>query len=123
MLKGKNIDLFFFLLMSLVVTLCISLLFWASNKGFDITDEGAYLYLYSDIDRSKLFVSSFHLIQDFIFSFFGTSIIDLRIERILLSVLISLFFSFSFYHFCKRKLLMNQTSFFLISVLSQKMKI
>lgn len=118
MLKGKNIDLFFFLLMSLVVTLCISLLFWASNKGFDITDEGAYLYLYSDIDRSKLFVSSFHLIQDFIFSFFGTSIIDLRIERILLSVLISLFFSFSFYHFCKRKLLMNQTSFFLISVLS-----
>ncbi len=94
-----------YLLLFLISFAFLSVLYWASDKGFDLSDEGVHLYLYSKYNTDFLFVSNFHFVQHYFFPFLDCSIKTLRVERIFLSLLSSIVFSFALYHFIKSNFL------------------
>jgi hypothetical protein len=102
--KNNFIQYFFTSLVGLAITAWIVVMIWASNKGFDITDEGLYLYNYSPFNDSKISFTNVHLVQKFLFPFVECSIQNLRIEKLLLSLLAAACFSFSAIYYLKNSL-------------------
>ena len=93
---------------------------WASNKGFDITDEGFYLYNYSAINNSKISFTNVHLVQKILFPFVGCTIQNLRTEKLLLCLLAAASFSFSTVYYIKKSLnliLKTSETLFLYAIL------
>ncbi|MGB3946508.1 MAG: hypothetical protein WBM13_00870 [Bacteroidia bacterium] len=102
--KNNVITYIFTSLVGLTLTLWIAVIIWASNKGFDITDEGFYLYNYSEINNSKISFTNVHLVQKFLFPFVDCTIQNLRIEKLLQCLLAAASLSFSVVYYIKNSL-------------------
>lgn len=101
---SKLIQNSLYLISSTAVLAWISILLWASNKGFDITDEGFYMYKYSELNGTKVSYTNFHLVQKFLFPFLEPTLQNLRIEKLLLCLAGSGLFSWSIWYYCKNTL-------------------
>ena len=66
--------------MGVALIILLLIIFWASNKGLDMTDESFYLFNYSMPKNFKISFTSFHLIQNYLFPFVNCTIQNLRIE-------------------------------------------
>lgn len=102
--KNNLIQYFFTSVVGLAITTWIVVIIWASNKGFDVTDEGFYLYNYSKINNSKISFTNVHLVQKFLFPFVECTIQNLRIEKLLLCLLAAASISFSVVYYLKNSL-------------------
>jgi hypothetical protein len=101
---SKSIQNLLYLVSGTVVLAWISVLLWASNRGFDITDEGFYMYKYSDLNTSKVSYTNFHLIQKFLFPFIEPTVQNLRIEKLLLCIAGAAAFTAAIEGYCRQVL-------------------
>ena len=83
------------LIMGVALIILLLIIFWASNKGLDMTDESFYLFNYSMPKNFKMSFTSFHLIQNYLFPFVNCTIQNLRIERLILYIFSAVFFAYS----------------------------
>ncbi len=81
--------------MGVALIILLLIIFWASNKGLDMTDESFYLFNYSMPKNFKMSFTSFHLIQNYLFPFVNCTIQNLRIERLILYIFSAVFFAYS----------------------------
>jgi len=79
----------------------ISIILWGMNKGFDITDEGYYLLSYQKDFISDIDVRFHQNIIKLLFGWVDLNIINVRILRLVLTILSSYIFSFGFYKWSK----------------------
>lgn len=98
---SKLIQNSLYLVSGTLVLAWISVLLWASNKGFDITDEGFYMYKYSELNGSKVSYTNFHLVQKFLFPFVEPTVQNLRIEKLLLCLTGSGLLAYSVWYYLK----------------------
>jgi len=95
----------------IIASLLIALFIWfvlvivATNKGFNISDEGLYMYYFSLAENSKTTINftSFHVFQNSLFPFLKPTIQNLRLERLFLSILVSIVLFFSSVKFLSSK--------------------
>lgn len=91
-------------------SLCwIAIVIWASNRGFDMSDEGLYLCAFSK--NVNISLHYFHLIHKNIFSFIPISIQNLRLERLFIMLFSALVFSIGAYRYLKYELYCIYVSF------------
>tara|TARA_B100000809_G_C15139822_1_gene532572 strand:+ start:3109 stop:4917 length:1809 start_codon:yes stop_codon:yes gene_type:complete len=66
------------------IAIWLGVLVWASNKGFNISDEGFYMYYFSMTENVKanINITSFHVLQNFLFPFVKPTLQNLRLERL-----------------------------------------
>jgi hypothetical protein len=74
----------------LIISVWVTIIFWARNKGLDLTDEGFYLFKYFSPSVS---FSNFSIVQNFLFPFFSPTIQNLRIEKLILCFIKSIIYS------------------------------
>ena len=78
-----------------VVSLSIlAIIIWGTNKGFDLTDEGLYLLKYQDHQESLAYYSQFHVIVSNLFGWMEPTILNLRIARLILTLVSTFIMTF-----------------------------
>lgn len=95
LLKATNLILSFFLLLGASVFL------WASNKGFDFTDEGLYLLVYQNPHEFPDSYTSYHRVGALFFDLVRGNIIVLRLLGFFLTALATFYFSLALTWFLK----------------------
>lgn len=95
LLKATNLILGFFLLLGTGVFI------WASNKGFDFTDEGLYLLVYQHPHEFPDSYTSYHRVGAVFFDLVGGNIIVLRLLGFFLTALATFYFSLALTWFLK----------------------
>ena len=95
LLKATNLILVFFLLLG------TGIFIWASNKGFDFTDEGLYLLVYQHPHEFPDSYTSYHRVGAVFFDLVGGNIIALRLLGFFLTALATFYFSLALTWFLK----------------------
>ena len=80
------------------------LIFWARNRGFDLTDEGYYLLLYALPDAGASTATQFHQLVDFLNGPFRLGIPAYRIAGLIVFAASSGFLGTAFYRFAGHRL-------------------
>lgn len=89
----------YFLWFVVIITACFRLL--TLNKGFDITDEGYCLLGFEPLQERLEVISSFHTIVFKLFAWANPGIIAYRSLSLIITILASIFFGFSFWYWFK----------------------
>ncbi len=97
LLKATNLVLGFFLLLG------TGIFIWASNKGFDFTDEGLYLLVYQHPHEFPDSYTSYHRVGAVFFDLVRGNIIALRLLGFFLTALATLYFSHALTWFLKKQ--------------------
>ena len=95
LLKATNLVLGFFLLLG------TGIFIWASNKGFDFTDEGLYLLVYQHPHEFPDSYTSYHRVGAVFFELVGGNIIALRLLGFFLTAFATFYFSLALTWFLK----------------------
>ena len=95
LLQATNLILVFFLLLG------TGIFIWASNKGFDFTDEGLYLLVYQHPHEFPDSYTSYHRVGAVFFDLVGGNIIALRLLGFFLTALATFYFSLALTWFLK----------------------
>lgn len=78
---------FFSVVFSISILLITIILFWSSNKGFDLSDEGYYITGYNSLIEKKISIHGFQFFTQNTFSKFGGGLIYFRILRLFLTII------------------------------------
>lgn len=97
----KRFQILFTIITVIALAIWTIVILWAADKGFDVSDEGFYMYKYSSLNASRISFTNFHLLQQFLFPFVEPTIYNLRIEKLLLCFVGSAVFSFSIFYYLK----------------------
>lgn len=100
----KNIKYLFLFITYITLFAWTYVVYWASNKGLDLSDEGYAIYYLSEIGNININISLFHLVQDYLLGFVNITIQNLRLERLVLNIFTTTILSFSFIYFLKNNL-------------------
>lgn len=68
---------------------------WASNKGFDFSDEGYYIAGYSNLLEYNIGITAFHFLVLQTIAKFGSGLIYFRITRLLLTLIACFFLAYA----------------------------
>lgn len=89
-------------LLSWVITIAMLLIIlWGLNKGFDLSDEGYYMLGFNKEQVIGNQVLFFWLPVKYVFSFVELNVLNIRIIRLLLTILSSFVLSLGFYRWYK----------------------
>ena len=104
MLKQKQLLLLFIFTSFISLTVII----WATNKGFNLSDEGFYITGYNNLIEFPFWLSSFHFLTNNTLSNIGSGILFFRIARLPLTILGSIFLSYSLWRLLKKYNFINR---------------
>jgi len=98
MLKNK----YFLPLLLFSTSLILAIIVWSMNKGFNLSDEGFYITGYNKLIEFPFWISGFHFLTIKTLSKIGSGLIFFRMARLILSIIGSLFLSFSLFALLKK---------------------
>jgi len=90
------------ILLGLTIAVKLAISFWGLDRGFDVGDEGNYIYTAKFISHYRLVSDYFYLIS-FVYDFLGIDIISARILRIVSEVTSVFIFSIGLFYWVKSR--------------------
>ena len=91
MVINQKLSSFFTIFLTIVNALAIFMIAWSSFRGFDLSDECYYYLGYLHLNNSpSLSAASFHLVYDKLFGFLSATLPEVRLLRLVLSIMASL---------------------------------